>query len=159
AKGGAIASPHIALTAVNKEFATKRGPTVALRDVNMSVERGSFVSICGPSGCGKSTLLTLIGGLLEPTSGLIEVEGRPVKGPQPAVGTVFQDASLMPWRTVMSNIMYPVELRKAPIAEYAEHAKSLLDLVNLRRFADHYPHELSGGMRQRVGICRALIMN
>jgi NitT/TauT family transport system ATP-binding protein len=103
--------------------------------------------------------LALVGGLSEPTSGVIEVGGRPVRGPQPAIGTVFQDANLMPWRTVMSNIMYPVELRRAPVAEYIEHAKSLLDLVNLRRFADHYPHELSGGMRQRVGICRALIMN
>jgi NitT/TauT family transport system ATP-binding protein len=153
------ARPHIALAAVNKAYVSSRGRTVALQDVNLSVAQGSFVSLCGPSGCGKSTVLSLIGGLLDPTSGRITIDGRPVTGPQPTIGTVFQDANLMPWRTVMSNIMYPVELRRVPRKEYELHAHKLLDLVNLRRFADHYPHELSGGMRQRVAICRALIMN
>jgi NitT/TauT family transport system ATP-binding protein len=157
--GSISPEPHISLTRVNKDFVSNRGRTVALSDVNLTVGRGSFVSLCGPSGCGKSTILSLVGGLTEPTSGDVTIDGRRVVGPPQTIGTVFQDANLLPWRTVLSNIMYPIELRGGSQKEYRPQAEALLDLVNLRRFANHYPHELSGGMRQRVAICRALIVN
>jgi NitT/TauT family transport system ATP-binding protein len=150
---------HISLSGVNKDFVSNRGRTVALSDINLTVPRGSFVSLCGPSGCGKSTILSLVGGLTEPTSGDVTIDERRVVGPPPTIGTVFQDANLLPWRTVLSNIMYPIELRGGSLKEYKPKAEALLDLVNLRRFENHYPHELSGGMRQRVAICRALIVN
>jgi NitT/TauT family transport system ATP-binding protein len=152
-------SAHIALVGVDKEYASSRGSTMALQNIDLTISSGSFVSLCGPSGCGKSTILSLIGGLLDVSSGKITINGQLVTGPAPTIGTVFQDAYLLPWRTVLSNVMYPVTLRRLPKKDYAERAHKLLDLVNLRRFANHYPYELSGGMRQRVSICRALILN
>jgi NitT/TauT family transport system ATP-binding protein len=144
---------------VRKDFGSGVRAVTALHDVDLVVEKGSFVSLCGPSGCGKSTLLSLILGLDQPTGGEIRIDGKRVTGPGPSIGTVFQDANLMPWRTVRSNILYPVELRKLDRRRYEEKARQLLELTGLGKFADHYPAELSGGMRQRVAICRALILD
>ena len=144
---------------IRKDFGTGGRAVVALRDVDLVVEKGSFVSLCGPSGCGKSTLLSLILGLDRPTAGEIRIDGKRVVGPGPGIGTVFQDANLMPWRSVRSNVLYPVELRRLDPRRYEEKARQLLELTGLSKFAGHYPAELSGGMRQRVAICRALILD
>lgn len=148
---------QIELVNVEKRFGTASGVMVALSNVNLAIERGSFVSLCGPSGCGKSTILSMVLGLQDATAGQIRVEGEEIRAPSRRIGTVFQDASLMPWRTVVSNVLYPIELRKFPVKQYRDRAMELLELTGLRRFADHYPAQLSGGMRQRVAICRALI--
>ena len=149
--------PQIELVNVEKRFGLGSGSTLALSSINLAIERGSFVSLCGPSGCGKSTLLSMVLGLQDTTAGEVRVGGERVTAPSMKIGTVFQDASLMPWRTVVSNILYPIELRKLPQKPFRERAMELLELTGLRKFADHYPAQLSGGMRQRVAICRALI--
>jgi NitT/TauT family transport system ATP-binding protein len=148
---------QIELIDVDKRFGSKGQSTLALSSVNLSIERGSFVSLCGPSGCGKSTLLSMVLGLESPTSGEVRVEGKKIAAPSMKIGTVFQDASLMPWRTVLSNVLYPIELQRLPAKQFRERALDLLTLTGLRKFSDHYPAQLSGGMRQRVAICRALI--
>jgi NitT/TauT family transport system ATP-binding protein len=150
---------QIEVANVTKDFGSGSRVTIALEDINLAVEKGSFVSLCGPSGCGKSTLLSLILGLQIPSAGEIRVNGHQVRGPDSGIGTVFQDANLMPWRTVLSNILYPVELRRLQTKDFTERARELLHLTGLTRFADHYPSELSGGMRQRVAICRSLILD
>jgi len=144
---------------VRKDFGVGARAVTALSDVNFMVEKGSFVSLCGPSGCGKSTLLSLILGLEQPTTGEIRIDGKRVTRPERSIGTVFQDANIMPWRSVRSNILYPVELRRLDAKSYEPKVQELLELTGLCRFADHYPAELSGGMRQRVAICRALILD
>jgi NitT/TauT family transport system ATP-binding protein len=144
---------------VTKRFGVGARSVVALQSVNMQVEKGSFVSLCGPSGCGKSTLLSLMLGLQPLSSGEIRINNAIVRGPDKSIGTVFQDSYLMPWRTVLSNVLYPVELRKVRTQDYRERALELLELAGIRKFAEHYPAELSGGMRQRVAICRALILD
>ncbi|MCX7309086.1 MAG: ABC transporter ATP-binding protein [Afipia sp.] len=148
---------QIELRDVDKQFGSDGRATVAVSRANLSIERGSFVSLCGPSGCGKSTLLSMVLGIQLPTRGEIRIEGNRVVGPSQKIGTVFQDASLMPWRTVIANILYPIELRGLPKKKSRERAFELLALTGLTKFADHYPSELSGGMRQRVAICRALV--
>lgn len=148
---------RIELVNVEKRFGSQDRSTLAVSDVNLTIERGSFVSLCGPSGCGKSTLLSMVLGLQSPTGGEIRIGGKTVTAPSTQIGTVFQDASLMPWRTVLSNILYPIELRRLPKKQFEDRARELLELTNLEKFANHYPAELSGGMRQRVAICRALI--
>jgi NitT/TauT family transport system ATP-binding protein len=150
---------QIQVRELRKEFGTGGRSVVALDGINLSVERGSFISLCGPSGCGKSTLLGLILGLDRPSRGEVRINGEAVLGPGRSIGTVFQDANLMPWRTVLSNVLYPAELRRLRIKDYRDRALQLLELTGLSRFASHYPSELSGGMRQRVAICRALILD
>ena len=130
-----------------------------LHDVGFEVLEGELVCIVGPSGCGKSTLLNAIAGLIAVTDGAILVDGRAVEGPGPDRAMVFQHDSLFPWRTVLQNVMYGLDLQgKLDKAERRERALALVELVGLKGFADHYPHELSGGMRQRVNIARALVM-
>jgi NitT/TauT family transport system ATP-binding protein len=150
---------QIEVRGVCKNFGSGARAVTALRDVELVIEKGSFVSLCGPSGCGKSTLLSLMLGLDRPSTGMIRIAGKPVTGPDQSIGTVFQDANLMPWRSVRSNILYPVELRRLDPRRYQDKVGELLDLTGLSKFADHYPTELSGGMRQRVAICRALILD
>jgi NitT/TauT family transport system ATP-binding protein len=128
-----------------------------LRDIDFAVFEGELVAIVGPSGCGKSTFLNAVDGLLPVTSGAILLDGRAVEGPGPDRAMVFQHDSLFPWRTVIENVTYGLDLqRQLAKAERRERARALIELVGLSGFAEHYPHELSGGMRQRVNIARAL---
>ncbi|WP_242904910.1 ABC transporter ATP-binding protein [Actinomadura terrae] len=128
----------------------------AIRDVDLTVEPGEFVSIVGPSGCGKSTILKMIAGLLRPAEGAVRVWGEPVTGPRRDIGIALQDATLLPWRDVMSNCLFPVELHGKVTAEARERVAGLLERAGLAGFESRRPKELSGGMRQRVAICRAL---
>jgi len=146
---------------VNNEGPAKApvGPSVryALRDVNFSVSRGECISLLGPSGCGKTTLLRMIAGLLKPSGGSIVVDGAPVEKPQRDRCMVFQHFGLLPWRNVLENIAFPLELDGYSKAERLDAAQELLSLVGLSDYARHFPHEISGGMQQRVGIARALV--
>src|SRR5262245_40726201 len=123
----------------------------------LSIEPGEFVSLVGPSGCGKSTLMLMMAGLLDCTSGTIEVEGRVVRGPQRHVGVMFQDNTLVPWRTVTGNILLQLELRALPVRDYQQRIEHLIQSVGLSDFADRYPYELSGGMQQRAAFCQTLV--
>ena len=134
-----------------------RSVVAALSDVSLEVAPGEFVTIVGPSGCGKTTLLRIMAGLLRPTSGTVHLLGRPVTGPSRSVGVVFQDPVLLPWRTVLDNVMLPVQVLRLERERYRARALDLLGLVGLRGFEGKYPHELSGGMRQRVSLARALV--
>ncbi|HEU4342412.1 MAG TPA: ABC transporter ATP-binding protein, partial [Candidatus Binatia bacterium] len=129
----------------------------ALERVSFEIQAGNFVSIVGPSGCGKSTLLKIISGLLAPTSGTISVGGKRIHGPLENVGMIFQSPVLLKWRPVMGNVLLPVEFAKLDVASHLDRARSLLKLVGLEGFEDMYPHQLSGGMQQRVSLCRALV--
>ena len=131
--------------------------TVALKDIDLTVRNGEFVALLGPSGCGKSTLLELIAGLEPITSGAITLDGNPVTGPPRGVVMVFQDHSLFPWLSVADNVGFGLAMKKVPKAERAERVARLLDRVRLTKFANHRPHQLSGGMKQRVAIARALV--
>jgi NitT/TauT family transport system ATP-binding protein len=131
----------------------------AIREVTLDVADGEFVSVLGPSGCGKSTLLMMIAGLIGVTGGAITIDGTPVAGPRREIGVVFQNPVLLPWRTVLQNVLFPVELQKLPRAEYSDRARALLRMAKIDDFADMLPRQLSGGMRQRVAICRALVHN
>ena len=131
----------------------------ALTDVNLSVRENEFVSIIGPSGCGKTTLLKMIDGLLPYDSGEILIAGRKVTGPGPERAVVFQTFALLPWRTVLANVEFSLELRHVPRDQRAETAREYIRRVGLAEFENHYPHELSGGMQQRAGLARALAVN
>ncbi|MFC3125751.1 ABC transporter ATP-binding protein [Pseudoroseomonas globiformis] len=138
--------------------------TLALSGTSLQVERGEFVAVVGPSGCGKSTLMKLVSGLWPSSSGSVTVGGREVDGPLPMVGMAFQNPTLLPWRTILGNVMLPLEVvephrrqLRAKRAYYADKAGRLLDMVGLAGFGTHYPHQLSGGMQQRASLCRALI--
>ncbi|MFJ9586128.1 ABC transporter ATP-binding protein [Streptomyces acidicola] len=135
----------------------KSRPTHALSDITFTVRRGEFISVVGPSGCGKTTLLKILAGIVRGSEGTVRVAGRDVTGPLPEVGMVFQAATLLPWRTILQNVMVPVEVRKLDARVYRERAARLLGMVGLDGFEGKYPHELSGGMQQRAGICRALV--
>jgi NitT/TauT family transport system ATP-binding protein len=138
-------------------YPTSRGPLEALRELSFGLAPGEFVSLLGPSGCGKSTLLKLVTGLLRPSSGRISLAGAEVKGPRPDVGIVFQQATLLPWKRVIDNVLVPIRARGLDVSSYRAKAEALLEMVGLPAFGSHYPHELSGGMQQRVGIARALL--
>ena len=133
------------------------GPLVALDDASFTFERGEFVSFLGPSGCGKTTLLRIVAGLIPKTSGTVSVGGRDVTGPYGDYGFVFQSPSLMPWRNVLDNVLFPMEVLKKRTKQAVTRANELLELVGLDGFARSRPHQLSGGMQQRVSLCRALI--
>ncbi|MGZ9810141.1 ABC transporter ATP-binding protein [Pseudoroseicyclus sp. H15] len=145
--------PLISLRGVGKSFGD--GAVVALEDITFDVAPGEFVSLVGPSGCGKTTLLRLIDGLTQADEGEVLVKGRP-PGPSTDIAMVFQSARLLPWRTIAGNIEFVLGLRGLPKAERRTRARSLLGAVGLRDFAEAYPHQLSGGMQQRVGLARAL---
>jgi NitT/TauT family transport system ATP-binding protein len=147
----------ISVTDVRKTFDTPAGPVEAVHSVSLTAREGEFVSILGPSGCGKSTLLMMIAGLGDPTAGTIVIDGSRVLKPRRDVGIVYQDAMLLPWKTVLHNVLFPIAIQKLRLSEYEDKARMLLDSVGLRGFHDRKPHELSGGMRQRVAICRALV--
>jgi NitT/TauT family transport system ATP-binding protein len=151
-------APHIQVEGVEAAYTTPGRRLVALADIDLRVEQGEFVSIIGPSGCGKSTLLRLIGGLQQPTRGSVLIDGEPPRASQRAkqVGFVFQDASLLPWRSVIDNVSLPLEVNRVRGAT-GPAAERLVDLVGLTAFRDYYPHQLSGGMQQRVAMARALV--
>ncbi|MDW8426005.1 MAG: ABC transporter ATP-binding protein [Meiothermus sp.] len=149
------ARPIVSVQKVSMVFQTG---TVALEDANLEIAQGEFISLIGPSGCGKTTLLRLLADLIQPTSGTILIGG---KNPEEArksraYGYVFQAPTLMEWRTVLSNVMLPLEVMNFPVAERKARAERMLALVGLEKFAKHYPWQLSGGMQQRVSIARAL---
>ena len=149
--------PVIEVTGLAKDFRSGRAAVHALRDVTFAVDEGRFVTLVGPSGCGKSTLLAIMAGLIAPTRGEARIEGAPITAPMPAkIGMVFQDPTLLPWKSALANVEFPLALRHVDPATRRKRCMELLDLVGLSEFADHYPHELSGGMRQRVAIAREL---
>jgi NitT/TauT family transport system ATP-binding protein len=131
----------------------------ALQDISLDVQKGEFLSIIGPSGCGKSTLFEMIGGLVSPTQGEIYIDGELVQGPHPAIGMVFQEDSTFPWRTVLENVEFGLEMKGIPKKERREICQEMIHLVGLSGFENRYPPELSGGMRQRVAIARTLVLN
>lgn len=135
----------------------KYGSLTALENIQLNVPGGEFISVVGPSGCGKSTLLRILAGLSPPTSGEVRINGEPVTGPRRDIGVVFQTPLLFDWRTVLDNVMLPVDVQRLGRAANRDKARELLALVGLSEFENHYPKQLSGGMQQRVGIARALI--
>ena len=135
------------------------GGVHALDDINLSIPRGKMTAILGPSGCGKTTLLKIIAGLLQPTSGNIFVHGKKTTAPGPERAFVFQDFALLPWASVLRNVAFGLELRGCKKNEREEIARKFIAKIGLTGFEDHYPHQLSGGMRQRAGLARALVIN
>lgn len=151
-------TPLLDFTRVTKTYETTgRTPVTALSDVSFSVEEGEFVSILGPSGCGKSTLLKMVAGLTPVSSGVIALRGHAVDGPPENLGFVFQSAVLLDWRDVLGNVMLPLEILNKDSDHGRERALELLAMTGLQGFERYHPSELSGGMQQRVSICRALV--
>jgi NitT/TauT family transport system ATP-binding protein len=142
---------------VAKSYRTGDGEVESLRPLEFEVGEGEFVSVVGPSGCGKSTLLKLIAGLLPASRGSIEISGATVDGPPPGIGIVFQSHVLLPWRTVLANILLQAEVRRLPREQSLAHARELVAMVGLEGFENKFPWQLSGGMQQRASICRALV--
>ena len=144
---------------VVKEYEGRNGKTVALNGVNLDIKENEFICVVGPSGCGKSTLLNIIAGLHEPTSGAAYLDGKKIEGTGVERGVVFQQYALFPWRTVLKNVMFPLEMKKTPKAEAEQIARKYIKAVGLEGFENSYPKELSGGMKQRVAIARAYAVN
>jgi NitT/TauT family transport system ATP-binding protein len=149
--------PFIELRAVSKQYASDGGVVSALEDVSLSVAGGEFVSIIGPSGCGKSTLLMIMAGLLRADKGQVGIRGQRIESAYTDAGIVFQNAELFEWRTALQNVLLQIEVRGLNRQTYLPKARALLAKTGLGEFLDKYPYELSGGMRQRVALCRALI--
>jgi NitT/TauT family transport system ATP-binding protein len=147
----------IQLRAVSRDFVNRRGVLRALRDVDLYASEGEFVAVVGRSGCGKSTLLRLIAGLLPPTAGEVRIGGDPVIGPRRDVAILFQRPALLPWRSVLANVLLPVEIFGLQRSAYLDEAQRLLTMMGLNGFHKRLPHELSGGMQQRVALCRSLL--
>jgi NitT/TauT family transport system ATP-binding protein len=148
----------VSIERVQKIFETRAGDeVVALDGVDLSIAEGEFVAVVGPSGCGKSTLLAMVAGIESPTRGHIRVDGKPMAGPDPRTSVVFQNDYLLPWRNVYDNILLPLEFKRMNPKDHRAGAEALLNQVGLAGFGNKFPSELSGGMRQRVAICRAVI--
>jgi NitT/TauT family transport system ATP-binding protein len=144
--------------AVHKSFARPgQEPLTAIDTISFDLTAGKFVSLLGPSGCGKTTFLRIVAGLISVTSGTVQINGVDVTEPHPDFGIAFQQANLMPWRTVLKNVLFPIEIRRERSKESRERAIELLSLVGLSGFEQAYPAQLSGGMQQRVALCRALV--
>ncbi len=158
--GGGLTTPVVTVAGVNKVFDTSGGRTNALEGIDITIAAGEFVSLIGPSGCGKSTLLRLIGDLTAPTSGTVMVNGKTARQARldRDYGIVFQAPVLFDWRSVQANVALPLEVKGMSRREREARVKAMLDLVELRDFARHYPYQLSGGMQQRVSIARALAL-
>jgi NitT/TauT family transport system ATP-binding protein len=152
------AKSKIEFVSVSKTFAVRSGNDKfsALENVSLSVRQGEFMVLVGPSGCGKSTLIDLLGGLSQPSSGQILLDGVPITGPGLNRGIVFQQYALFPWRTALENVEFGLEAKRVPKTERRDIARSHLEMVGLSGFEDRFPHELSGGMKQRVAIARSL---
>jgi NitT/TauT family transport system ATP-binding protein len=151
-RGGSVQLEDVAV-----RFRTKKKDVTALRDVSLDVAEGEFVAIVGPSGCGKSTLLKLVAGLLKPSSGDVRLRGEAVTGPRHDIGYVFQRAALLEWRSARRNILLQAEMRRMPGERARARTAELIAMTGLTGFEDALPHELSGGMQQRVALCRALL--
>ncbi len=150
----------IEIKGVNHVYAAAQGGVPALKDIDVTVGAGRFVVIVGPSGCGKTSLLMMLAGLRQQTEGTILCQGRPILTPDPSrVGVVFQEASLFPWLKTLDNIEFPLSLRGTPRDERRRRSEAMLRLVGLDGFGERYPHELSGGMKQRVSIARGLVQD
>jgi NitT/TauT family transport system ATP-binding protein len=150
----------VQINGVGQVFRTTGAEVIALADVSMDIKPGRFVVLVGPSGCGKSTLLMMLAGLRQPTSGSILISGAPIPEPDPnRVGVVFQEASLFPWLTAEENVEFPLALRGVAKGERRGKAEEMLKLVGLEGFGKRHPHELSGGMKQRVSIARGLVQD
>jgi NitT/TauT family transport system ATP-binding protein len=156
--GGRKDRAAISFSAVDQIFKSRGGPVFALESISLEVRPKEFLCIIGPSGCGKSTILGLTAGLLKPSQGEVQIDGGSIEQARSAhqIGLVFQDAVLLPWRTVRENVALPLEVLQLPKSERARKINAVLELVRLDGFANRFPHELSGGMRQRLGIARAL---
>jgi NitT/TauT family transport system ATP-binding protein len=141
---------------VGRVFESAQGPLTALQDIEFEVRQREFISVIGPSGCGKSTLIRIVSGLETCTNGAVLIDGKPVLGPGPDRGMVFQAYTLFPWLTVKANVMFGPNMKGVPREEAEKQADEWLRVVGLSKFADHYPNQLSGGMKQRVAIARAL---
>jgi NitT/TauT family transport system ATP-binding protein len=155
--GAVMTGTAVDVQNLSVRFRSKRSATTALDDVTMQVEAGEFISIVGPSGCGKSTLLKVVAGLVKPSDGNVSLFGSTVKGPQREIGFAFQRAALLEWRGVRKNILLQAEIRGIDKAKAARRADELIELTGLSGFEKALPHELSGGMQQRVALCRALL--
>src|SRR6185503_10348117 len=151
--------PFLAVSRLDKRYGTQEEGILALKEVSIEIGNAEFVSLLGPSGCGKSTLLRCIAGLERPSAGMIELERRVVIGPPDNMGIVFQRDVLLDWLTVIRNVLLPARIRRLPLEELRPKAERLLHLIGLGGFEDRFPWELSGGMRQRVAICRALLLD
>jgi NitT/TauT family transport system ATP-binding protein len=151
------AATLIRVARLDKTYPARAGQVHALSDVSFEVRTNEFISIVGPSGCGKSTLLKIVAGLLPCTRGEVRIGERAVAKPHADTGLVFQAPVLLPWRTVLQNVLLPIEIARLPQRQFLERARSLLELVGLAGFEDRYPFELSGGMQQRAAIVRALV--
>ena len=153
----AVSPPLLDVHAVEKTFYGRQGPVRAVAAASLTVRKGEFVSLLGPSGCGKSTLLMMIAGLEQPTAGAIVLDGTSIAGPRVDVGIIFQDATLLPWKSALDNVLFPIRILRRPNAADRDRGRELLAMVGLAGFEAHKPAQLSGGMRQRVAICRALV--
>jgi NitT/TauT family transport system ATP-binding protein len=142
---------------LKKSFQAENSLLEVLADISFSVAGGEFICLVGPSGCGKSTLLRILAGLLPADQGLVTFKGQAYSSPQPEIGLVFQQSNLMPWRTVLANVLLPLELQGVPAEKAREQGMEALSLVGLQDFVMAYPRDLSGGMAQRVGIARAMV--
>ena len=155
-----MAVPVIVAERIGKVFGAGNGSVAALDDVSFSIDEGEFVTVVGPSGCGKSTLLSILAGLEQATRGRVLLDGAPIERPQPQkIGIAFQDATLLPWKSALANVEFPLQLSGVPAARRHERALSLLELVGLAAVAGRLPHELSGGMRQHVAMARGLVQD
>jgi NitT/TauT family transport system ATP-binding protein len=148
---------YIDVCDVSKSYQSERGTVEALQNISLSIAAGEFVSVVGPSGCGKSTLLRCISGLEQPSTGTISLKGELVISPAPSMGMVFQRDVLLDWRNILDNVLFTTDFRDLPRKQWIGRAKELLDLFGLSEFQNRYPWELSGGMRMRAAICRALL--
>jgi NitT/TauT family transport system ATP-binding protein len=152
-----VAEALITVAGLEKTYSTGGGPVRAIADVSFELADGEFLAVVGASGCGKSTLLRILAGLTRPTGGDVRFQGTPIIGPRDGIGVVFQEAVLLPWRTVLENVLLPVEILGLDLRAGRCRADELLELVGLTEFRDRYVWELSGGMQQRVSIARALV--
>jgi len=156
---GDNAAVKVKIDQVIKTYQTRTGENIALNGISLEIKENEFVTVVGPSGCGKSTLLNIIAGLLEPTSGKVYVDGKPVEGPGPERGVVFQQYALFPWLTVLKNVEFGLNLQGIPREQAKQEAMKYIKMVDLESFVNAYPKELSGGMKQRVAIARAYAVN
>ncbi len=158
-RSAAASAPYLSLRNVGKTYHSARGDVVALEGIDLEVAKAEFVSILGPSGCGKSTLLKCVAALEGVSAGAVEIEGQAVREPPENIGMIFQRDVLLDWRTVLDNVLLPVSFRRLDTAAWRARALELLATFEIADFAERYPWELSGGMRQRVAICRGLILD